>query len=431
MAENLDCVASNLLCTETTNTCFDDLDCNDTNDVFWVSLSWHHKNNQNNIQHPNFDNNRSLMGLPLQTEERIREMIEKERDHLPKDDYLKRLRSGDLDLRVRRQALDWISKVASLLFFFFFFFKWHSFHFFACFVLFDLLIMPFYKLNLLFKWFCSVTWLWILSSMCSLILIDNANAHYKFGPLSFSLSVNYFDRFLSIYELPREKTWAVQLLAVACLSLAAKLEETEMPQLVDLQINGQVGEPKFVFEGKTIQRMELLILNTLKWRMQSCTPCSFIDYFLTKINDNQHPSATSISKSLQLILSTIKGIDFLEFKPSEIAAAVAISVSGDMQPQDIDKAMSLIHVEKERAMKCVELIKDLSLMNGCANVAANGSTTSSSVPQSPDGVLDAACLSYKSEDITVGSCANSSSHNIISSDIKRRKQERPPLSHEN
>ncbi|KAI9166195.1 hypothetical protein LWI28_027830 [Acer negundo] len=365
MAENLDCVASNLLCTETTNTCFDDLDCNGTNDVFWVSLSWHHKNNQNNIQHPNFDNNRSLMGLPLQTEERIREMIEKERDHLPKDDYLKRLRSGDLDLRVRRQALDWISK---------------------------------------------------------------ANTHYRFGPLSFSLSVNYFDRFLSIYELPREKTWAVQLLAVACLSLAAKLEETEMPQLVDLQINGQVGEPKFVFEGKTIQRMELLILNTLKWRMQSCTPCSFIDYFLTKINDNQHPSATSISKSLKLILSTNKGIDFLEFKPSEIAAAVAISVSGDMQPQDIDKAMSLIHVEKERAMKCVELIKDLSLMNGCANVAANASTTSSSVPQSPDGVLDAACLSYKSEDITVGSCANSSSHNIISSDIKRRKQERPPLS---
>lgn len=42
------------------------------------------------------------------------------------------------------------------------------------------------------------------------------------------------------------------------------------------------------------------------------------------------------------------GIDFLEFKPSEIAAAVAISVSGeDEQAQNIDKAIScFIHVEK-------------------------------------------------------------------------------------
>lgn len=43
------------------------------------------------------------------------------------------------------------------------------------------------------------------------------------------------------------------------------------------------------------------------------------------------------------------GIDFLEFSPSEISAAVAITVSADMQPQDIDKAMSMccyIHVEK-------------------------------------------------------------------------------------
>lgn len=41
-------------------------------------------------------------------------------------------------------------------------------------------------------------------------------------------------------------------------------------------------------------------------------------------------------------------IEFLEFKPSEIAAAVAISVSReDEQAQNIDKAIScFIHVEK-------------------------------------------------------------------------------------
>ena len=73
---------------------------------------------------------------------------------------------------------------------------------------------------------------------------------------------------------------------------------------------GQVGEPKFVFEAKTIQRMELLVLSTLKWKMQVLTPCSFIDYFLSKICNDQYPSSTTMSRSLQLILSTIRGFYF-------------------------------------------------------------------------------------------------------------------------
>lgn len=54
-----------------------------------------------------------------------------------------------------------------------------------------------------------------------------------------------------------------------------------------------------------------------------------------------------------LIFEIINGLDvgFLEFKPSEIAAAVAIFVSRraeimEAETQAIDNAMSLIHVEK-------------------------------------------------------------------------------------
>lgn len=57
--------------------------------------------------------------------------------------------------------------------------------------------------------------------------------------------------------------------------------------------------------------MELLILSTLDWRMQAATPCSFIETFLSKIKDNQHPFESSISRANQLILSTIKGLSFL------------------------------------------------------------------------------------------------------------------------
>ncbi|XP_065873308.1 cyclin-D4-2 [Euphorbia lathyris] len=331
MGENL-----GLLCAENTNTCFGDFDCNATLD-FGVSSSWHKQDNQEP-----FNCLKSLMGFPIHSEDTVREMVEREIKHLPRQDYLRRLRSGDLELSTRREALDWIIK---------------------------------------------------------------AQTHYNFGAVSVCLSMNYFDRFLSVYQLP-DKAWAVQLLAVACLSVAAKMEEISVPFSVDLQ----VGEPKFVFEAKTIQRMELLLLFTLKWRMQAITPCSYLDYFLSKMNNGNQNVMT---RSLELIVSIIKGIDFLEFRPSEIAAAVAIFVSGGAEDQAVP---GFTHIEKDRVIKIIELIKDLSVSNA---------DKMGSVPESPNGVLEAAsasaclCLSYKSDDITtttstVGSCANSSSH-------KRRK----------
>ncbi|XP_028073141.1 cyclin-D3-1-like [Camellia sinensis] len=45
-----------------------------------------------------------------------------------------------------------------------------------------------------------------------------------------------------------------QLVAVACLFLAAKVEETQVSLLLDFQVE----ESKFVIKAKTIQRMELL-----------------------------------------------------------------------------------------------------------------------------------------------------------------------------
>ncbi|KAL2241058.1 UNVERIFIED_CONTAM: Cyclin-D2-1, partial [Sesamum indicum] len=252
-----------------------------------------------------------------------------------------------------------------------------------------------------------------------------ACAHYNFGELCLCSAMSYVDRFLSVYELPvdslerGDKRWAIQLVAVACLSLAAKIEEVNVPSTVDLQ----GGETKFLFEGKTIQRMEILVLNRLHWKIKAYTPCNFIDYYLRKTNDNEFPSGPLITRSLQIILSTLEGIEFLEFRPSEIAAAVAMYVSGEIQATDIDDAVSrCVGVEKERVVKCIELIQELKSTRGISTTTTtnvgNGSVSSTSEPQSPNGVLEAACLSYKSDEGTVESCP-SSSH--TSPDTKRRK----------
>ncbi|KAF3573820.1 hypothetical protein F2Q69_00062847 [Brassica cretica] len=308
------------------------------------------------------------MGSPPSSslrEERIREMMEREVEFLPGADYLKRLRSGDWELRVRNQALDWILKVC---------------------------------------------------------------AHYNFGTLCICLSMNYLDRFLTSYELPRDKSWAVQLLAVSCLSLAAKMEESDVPQTVELQ----VGDPKFVFEAKTVKRMELLVLNTLNWRLQALTPFSFIDHFIHKTKG--HVSENSIYRSSQFILNTTKAIEFLDFRPSEIAAAAAasVSISGEVICIDDEKTMSNLTCVKQESVKVC-----LNLMRNLTGEDVTGATLSSQqprlvarvVPVSPIGVLEATCLSCRSDERTVESCTNSSqsspdtnNNNNNSSNKRRRKQ---------
>lgn len=342
MAPSFDCVSS-LLCTEDSSV-FDDAQFEDTMEEDSWRPRYQHQTNQN---HSVPDE------MPLQSEECLMLMLEKECQQWPGSDYLNSFKFGDdLDFGARNEAIDWIQKVQS---------------------------------------------------------------YFGFGPLCAYLSINYMDRFLSAYELPKGRTWTMQLLAVSCLSLAAKVEETDVPQTLDLQ----VGDSKFVFEAKTIQRMELLILTTLKWRMQSITPFSFIEYFLSKINDDQSSLRSSISQSTQLIISTIKGIDFLEFKPSEIAAAVATCVVSETQAIDTNKAISTLiqHIEKERLLKCIEKVQELSLNNASVKDSIVASTIPC-VPQSPIGVLDnTLCFSYKSDETNAGSC--SSSHS--SPDAKRRK----------
>lgn len=62
---------------------------------------------------------------------------------------------------------------------------------------------------------------------------------YGFTALTAILAINYLDRFLSSRHFQRDKPWMIQLVAVTCLSLAAKVEETQVLLLLDLQVRAQ------------------------------------------------------------------------------------------------------------------------------------------------------------------------------------------------
>ncbi|KAE8690802.1 Cyclin-D1-1 [Hibiscus syriacus] len=233
-------------------------------------------------------------------ESSIAGFIEHERNFVPGCDYLARFRSQSLDASAREEVVAWILKV---------------------------------------------------------------QAFYNFQPFTAYLSVNYLDRFLYSRRLPQTSGWPWQLLAVACLSLAAKMEEPLVPSLLDLQVEGA----KYIFEPKTIRRMELLVLTVLDWRLRSVTPFSFIDFFAYKVDPTGTFFVFLISKATDIILSNTKEASFLEYWPSNIAAAAVLCAANDIPN------LSLVNPEhaelwcnglsREKIHSCYRLMQELIVDN--------------------------------------------------------------------
>lgn len=96
-----------LLCTETNNLCFDDVEAkvDQTHQVDCANVV-------GNGSEP------LVCFGPLQSDEILCLLFEREHELLPRGDFIQRLRSGDLDLSVRKEALDWIYKVSIYIYFF-------------------------------------------------------------------------------------------------------------------------------------------------------------------------------------------------------------------------------------------------------------------------------------------------------------------------
>lgn len=234
------------------------------------------------------------------SEESIAEFIEDEHNFVPGFDYLARFRSESLDASAREESVAWILKV---------------------------------------------------------------QAYYGFQPLTAYLSVNYLDRFLYSRRLPQKNGWPLQLLSVACLSLAAKMEEPLVPPVLDLQVEGA----KYIFEPRTIRRMELLVLSVLDWRLRSITPFSFIAYFACKLDSTGTNAGFLISRATEIILSNIQEASFLEYWPSCIATAAILCAANEIPK------LSLVNPEhaeswcdglrKEKIIGCYRLMQEFVIDN--------------------------------------------------------------------
>ncbi|KAL8473028.1 hypothetical protein ACS0TY_030030 [Phlomoides rotata] len=222
--------------------------------------------------------------------------------------------------------------------------------------------------------------------------------YYGFNALTAVLAVNYYDRFITSVYFQKDKPWMSQLVVVACLSVAAKVEETQVPLLLDLQVE----ESKYLFEAKTIQRMELLVLSTLKWKMNPVTPISYFDHIVRRFEfmKNLHWDFLKICTSV--ILSVITDCRLANYLPSAISAAIMIYVIREMETHDAveyeNQLIRVLSASKEKVDECHKLI--VEAMDGqMSNLSVK--RKHELIPSSPSGVIDA----YLSSDSSVDSWA--------------------------
>ncbi|KAF8404888.1 hypothetical protein HHK36_009783 [Tetracentron sinense] len=233
---------------------------------------------------------------------------------------------------------------------------------------------------------CSCSCFWIL--ICVLIQM---RAFLGLRSQTAYLSVAYFDGFLSRRAIDSEKSWAIQLLSVACLSIAAKMEECRMLALSEFQVED------YNFDSKVIQKMELLVLKTLEWRMGSITPFAYLHYFIAKFCYESRPK-DAVSRAAELILAITKEVNLMDCRPSVIAAAAVLAASDQrLTRKTMEFKMNLISscgpLENGHIFSCYNLMQELEMGKFKIPKLVNSPDISSVYSTSVDVLADSSFIS--------------------------------------
>ncbi|XVE55831.1 hypothetical protein DITRI_Ditri03aG0189000 [Diplodiscus trichospermus] len=257
----------------------------------------------------------------------------------------------------------------------------------------------------------------------AVVWILKVNAHYSFSALTAVLAANYLDRFLfSFRRFQSEKPWMTQLAAVACLSLAAKVEETQVPLLVGLQVE----ESKYVFEAKTIQRMEILVLSTLQWKMNPVTPLSFLDYIARRLGLKDRLCWEFLRRCDRILFSIVSDSRFMRYLPSVIATATMLHIVDSVEPnlrvEYQNQLLGILGIDKDKVDECCKLMIELATTRAEGNQSKK--RRFSFIPGSPNGVMDVSFSSDSSNDSWAVASSVSSSREPLSKKNRTTQQDK-------
>ncbi|KAF8020181.1 hypothetical protein BT93_G0776 [Corymbia citriodora subsp. variegata] len=211
---------------------------------------------------------------------------------------------------------------------------------------------------------------------------------HGFSALTAVLAVDYLDRFLAGFWLQQDNNqpWMTQLVAVTCLALSAK-----------------VGEARYVFEAKTVQKMELLVLSTLGWEMHPVTPLSFVHHVARRLGARRGAEEFThwpfLRRCERLLVAAVADARSLRYLPSVLAAAAMLRVIEEVEPFRSDEyktqLLSALHMSQEMVEDCCRFILGISEAAGNAMSLSMDSFLKRKrrcdrrSPRSPSGVIDA------------------------------------------
>ena len=144
------------------------------------------------------------------------------------------------------------------------------------------------------------------------------------------VAVMYLDRLLHTVVVARNE---LQLVAIACILIAAKYEEIEevVPTLSDMNRHAQ-----WAFSADAIQHMEFEVLRKLNWCLGTYTPLHFASYYMSKgvlfQEDTMQgrPLAQKVPKYMKRYIEffadlCLQDYAFQRFSPSMMAGAIIIA----------------------------------------------------------------------------------------------------------
>lgn len=192
------------------------------------------------------------------------------------------------------------------------------------------------------------------------------------------LSMIYFDRFISSRSIDRRYSWVVKLISVACISLASKMEEVQVPSSPEFQTDG------VIFESKSVKRVELGILSTLQWRMNYTTPFAFLRYFIMRFSRQDSPPRETISRTVRYILALMKEIHLMSHRPSVIAAAASLVViNNSLTRTTLETQMNSVAYPEflniEDVFRCYNLLQQLDVENLRSTAIVSSASRNSSI----------------------------------------------------
>ncbi|KAL3628663.1 hypothetical protein CASFOL_027709 [Castilleja foliolosa] len=172
------------------------------------------------------------------------------------------------------------------------------------------------------------------------------------SPETVFLAVNYMDRFISLTRCQDWKYWMFELLSVACLTIAAKFNETTSWPLHEFQVEGVDN----CFSPTLIEKMELTVLKALGWRMDSTTQFSYVHILTQTLNKTLIEDLTN--HVIELLLSALLDPAFLEFRQCVLAMA-AVRCVYEASTNIVSLDALIPQDQKDNLVKCQRIMEQL------------------------------------------------------------------------